>query len=100
MMPQWLQFALQVLGGLSVLSGVAIFFLGKGRRQATAGISKTEAEVYKQLVENRLADLNLTDIIEKKVEHEVQKFKDMLWDAQKAHYEVKLEMQERQIRTL
>src|SRR5689334_2866083 len=100
MIPQWLSFALQILGGLSVLSGIVLFFLGKGRKQATVGISKTEAEVYKQLVENRLADLNLTEIIEKKVEHEVEKFKDMLWDAQKAHYEVKLEMQERQIKLL
>lgn len=74
---------------------IILWVVNKGRKKAITDISKTEAEVYKTLVENKLADLNLSDIIEQKVELAIKKFKDMLWDQQEEHYKVKLDMQDR-----
>lgn len=96
----WFDLALKILGGLSLITTPTLWFLNRGRKQANVSISKTEAEVYKNLVENKLADLNLSEIIETKVQHHIDKFKNLLWDAQEEHYKVKLDMQERMIRTL
>lgn len=99
-LPNWLSMALQVSGLLAIFIPVLLYFLNRGRKAANVGISKTEAEVYRTRAENILSELNINEIIEKKVKHEVDKFKEMLWDAQDTHYKVKLEIQERLIRAL
>lgn len=91
----WIDVALKVWGGLALAGGFIMWLFNRGRKQANVTISKTENEVYKTIIENKLAEVNITEIIEKKVEMEIKKFKDMLWDAQEEHYKVKLDMQER-----
>lgn len=96
----WFEVALKVLGGISLFGGFFALFWKRERKAAGATISKTEAEKYKQIIENKLADLNLADIIEQKVAHHLKEFKDILWEAQEEHYKVKLDLQERHIKAL
>lgn len=91
----WYNVALQVWGAIALGIPLLIWLLNKGRKQAVANVSKTEGEVYKNIIETKLAEVNITEIIEKKVEHEIQPLKEMLWNREKEHYEVKSEMQKR-----
>ena len=91
----WWEVALKVVGLISILSGIFLAFYNRTRKQAGVSISKTESEVYKTIIENKLAEVNITEIIEKKVEYEIKPLKEMLWNREKEHYEVKREMQER-----
>lgn len=86
---------MQVYGAIMLGLPLLLWILNKGKRQAAATVSKTEGEVYKDILERRLAEVNITEIIEKKVEEEIKPLKDMLWNREKEHYEVKKEMQER-----
>lgn len=96
----WYALAAELTVSLGFLWGIAQYLLNKGRRQAKVSISKTEAEVIKNALENQLAGLNLTEVIESKVELAVKKFKDMLWEHQEEHFKIKLDMQEKMIRVL
>lgn len=96
----WFDVALKIIGIISLFSGVFIWVRGMGRKQASVTISKTEGEVYKNLVENKLADLNLSELIDTKVELAIKEFKDMLWEAQQEHFKIKLDMQEKLNRSL
>lgn len=91
----WWNVALQVYGAIMLGLPLLLWILNKGRKQATANVSKTEGEVYKNIIETKLAEVNITEIIEKKVEHEIAPLKEMLWNREKEHYEVKRDMQQR-----
>src|SRR5688500_6955216 len=92
---EWVRVALEIIGAMAIFVAIFLAFYNRTRKQATVGISKTEGEVYKTIIENKLAEVNITEIIEKKVEQEVKPLKDMLWNREIEHYEVKKEMQER-----
>lgn len=100
MIPGWIELALKIIGVVSLMSAPVLWVLGRGRKQANVTISKSEGEVYKVMMENKLAEVHLNEIIDAKVEVSVTKFKNILWEAQKEHYEIKLEMQERLIKVL
>jgi len=91
----WWEVALKVLGSMTVCTAIFMAIYNRTRKQAKVTISKTESEVYKTIIENKLAEVNITEIIEKKVEYEIKPLKEMLWNREKEHYEVKREMQER-----
>jgi hypothetical protein len=96
----WFALASEILVAMGLVWGVMQYILNRGRKQASVIISNTEAETYKKIVENKLADLNLSDIIETKVQYHLKQMKDMLWSAQEEHFKVKLDMQERLIKSL
>lgn len=94
-MNQYVDWFLRIFGAGSFISILFALLWNRSRKQASVGISKTEGEIYKDILERRLTELNIQEIIEKKVEHEVAPLKEMLWNREKEHYEVKSEMQKR-----
>lgn len=96
----WIDLSLKIIGAMAIFVTIFLAIYNRTRKQATTFISKTEAEEYKAILENKLAEINITEVIEKKVEHEVKPLKEMLWNREIEHYEVKKEMQERLMREL
>jgi hypothetical protein len=90
--PGWLQLALMLWGGISLF---LLAFWNKTRKTAIIGISKTEQEVIKQQLENKLAETKIYDLIELKVKTEIEEFKKIVFDQQQEHYKIKLDMQSR-----
>lgn len=88
----WWEFALKIIGTIAVLTPVVLWVANRGRKQANLAVSKTETEIYKQLVEKKLSELNIADIIEKRVDDKVNEFKRILWDATQRHYYEKMEL--------
>lgn len=96
----WYELALKVLGSITLFTGFFALIWNRTRKQAAVSISKTEGEIYKHIIENKLAEINITEVIEKKVEAEIEPLRNMLWNREIEHYEVKRELQERLMRVL
>lgn len=96
----WFDWAARIW--MAVTGGAALFalFWRKERKQANATISKTENENYKQVLENKIAERHISEIIEADRKITENKYKEQAWDQQKEHYEVKLDIQEKLIKTL
>ncbi len=96
----WWELALEGFGIIFITSGLILAIFNRSRKVAGVTISKTEGEIYKNILEKRLAELNITEIIEQKVESEIKPLKEMLWNRELEHFEVKKEMQERLMKEL
>jgi succinate dehydrogenase/fumarate reductase flavoprotein subunit len=91
----WYNVALQVYGAIMLGLPLLLWLLNRGRKQANTAISKTEGEIYKHIIENRLAELNIQEIIDKKTEQIEQKYEAILMNVTKEHFETKLKLQEK-----
>lgn len=91
----WVGEGLKYLGLLGLVWAIAQYFLNRGRRQASALISKTEKEANKTVVEKYLVELNVNELIEKKAEQIEVKYKDIIFSMQKEHFEIKKDIQGR-----
>jgi translation elongation factor EF-1beta len=94
-MTQWLKDALAISGGLGILWTIAMYFLNRGRRQASAGISKTERETGKIEIEKYLLELNVQKIIDEKVKLIEIEYKDIIFNMQREHFQIKKDIQGR-----
>src|SRR6478752_2823728 len=91
----WLNTAERTLGVLAFAWVVLQYFLNKSRKQASANLSKTEREVEKHVVEKYLVELNVNELIKKEAKLIEDKYKDVIFNMQQEHYEIKLDMQGR-----
>lgn len=91
----WLRDSLAILGALGVMWTIAVYFLNRGRKQATATLSKTEEEAGKTVVERYLVELNVNELIDRKALAIEEKYKDIIFSMQREHFEIKKDIQGR-----
>lgn len=65
------------------------------KREDNAALSKTEREAKKINVEQYLVELNVQEIINKKAEAIEDKYKEVIFNMQREHFEIKKDMQGR-----
>src|SRR5438477_3834722 len=75
--------------------GLLMFFLSGGRRKAKLDMSSTETQVDRQRVEKFVVEFGVTELIKKEAKLIEDKYKDVIFNMQKEHYEIKLDMQGR-----
>lgn len=71
------------------------YFLNRSPRQATLNLSKTEREVEKNVVEKYLVELNVNELIKKEAHLIEEKYKDIIFNMQREHFEIKKDIQGR-----
>lgn len=95
---------------VEILAAAVLIFLAFWRKERAKAdveikkgireVSKTEGEVYKTVVERQLVELKVNELIDARIVIIEEKYKNMLWNKEKEHYEVKLEMQQRLIESI
>jgi hypothetical protein len=95
MINEWFTLASKALVVLAALWGIIQYFLNKGRKKAYADLSKTEREADKFKAEKYLVELNVNEIIEKKAQLIELKYKDVIFNMQNEHFEIKKDIQGR-----
>lgn len=94
-MKEWYSNASQIIVALVALWSIFQYFLNRGQKQANVAISKTEKESNKLQAEKYLVELNVNEIIEKKAQLIEDKYKDIIFNMQREHFEIKKDIQGR-----
>jgi hypothetical protein len=94
-MKEWFATASQILVAGGALWAIIQYFLNKGRKRAIVDISKVERESGKFQAERYLVELNVSELIDKKAQIIEEKYKDIIFNMQREHFEIKKDIQGR-----
>lgn len=94
-MKEWYSNASQIIVALVALWSIFQYFLNRGQKQANVAISKTEKESNKLQAEKYLVELNVNELIDKKAQIIEDKYKDIIFNMQREHFEIKKDIQSR-----
>jgi hypothetical protein len=94
-MGEWFALGSQILVSLGVIWAIVQYFLNRGRKRANVDISRVERESGKFQAERYLVELNVSELIDKKAQIIEEKYKDIIFNMQKEHFEIKKDMQGR-----
>jgi hypothetical protein len=93
----WIVTAFAITGITTVLGLIGTWAVRKifYKREDNAALSKIERESKKINVEQYLVELNVQEIINKKAEAIEDKYKDVIFNMQREHFEIKKDIQGR-----
>jgi hypothetical protein len=93
----WIVTAFAITGLSTVLGLIGTWAVRKllYKREDNASVSKIERESKKINVEQYLVELNVQEIINKKAEAIEDKYKDVIFNMQREHFEIKKDIQGR-----
>lgn len=89
----WFDDGLKIWGALCLAIPVILWIVNRGKKKADVDISKTEREANKFQAEKYLVELNVSDLIDKKAAAIEEKYKDIIFNMQKEHFEIKKDYQ-------
>jgi hypothetical protein len=91
----WIVTAFAITGITTVLGLIGTWAVRKifYKREDNASLSKIERESKKINVEQYLVELNVQEIINKKAEAIEDKYKDVIFNMQREHFEIKKDIQ-------
>lgn len=91
----WFDDGLKLWGAICLALPVILWVINRGRAKANVDISRTEREANKFQAEKYLVELNVSDLIDKKAQAIEDKYKDILFNMQREHFEIKKDIQGR-----
>lgn len=93
----WLWNAFTIFGVTAFFGGLATLLLRRifYKKEDKISLSKIERESGKTVIERYLVELNVNELIEKKAEAIEEKYKDLIFNMQREHFEIKKDIQGR-----